>query len=67
LASDDEALESNGRFWLDRRPRSIHKLPTTKRTDTADRRAQLWDWVVDTAGADPSSTVMAASSGGARS
>ena len=67
LAADDGPLESNGRFWLDRRPRSIHKLPTTKRTDTAERRAQLWDWVVDAAGADPSGTVMPASSGGARS
>ena len=67
LAADDVALESNGRFWLDRRPRSIHKLPTTKRTDTTERRAQLWDWVADTAGADPSTTVMAATSSGARS
>jgi hypothetical protein len=67
LAADDVALESNGRFWLDRRPRSIHKLPTTKRTDTAERRAQLWDWVADTAGGHPSTTVMAATSSGARS
>jgi len=38
-------LDSNGRFWLDRRPRSIHKLPSTRRTDTPERRVQLWDWV----------------------
>lgn len=54
LAADDEPLDSNGLFWLDRRPRSIHKLPTTKRTDTADRRQQLWEWVEATAGVQPS-------------
>jgi NAD(P)-dependent dehydrogenase (short-subunit alcohol dehydrogenase family) len=50
LAADDEPLESNGLFWLDRRPRSIHKLPTTKRTDTPERRERLWEWVAATAG-----------------
>lgn len=54
LAADDAALESNGEFWLDRSGRSIHKLPTTKKTDTGERREQLWDWVVDTCGAEPS-------------
>jgi dehydrogenase/reductase SDR family member 12 len=52
LAADDTALVSNGRFWLDRALRPIHKLPTTKRTDTAERREQLWNWVADTAGLD---------------
>lgn len=50
LAADDAPLDSNGLFWLDRRPRSIHKLPTTTRTDTADRRQRLWKWVEATAG-----------------
>ena len=45
LAGDDEALRTNGRFWLDRRQRPIHKLPTTRRTDTPARRAELWEWV----------------------
>jgi dehydrogenase/reductase SDR family protein 12 len=54
LAADDAPLDSNGLFWLDRRPRSIHKLPTTKRTDTADRRRRLWEWVEATAGVQPS-------------
>lgn len=49
LAADETALESNGRFWLDRRPRPIHKLPTTKWTDTPERRARLWNWVADSA------------------
>jgi NAD(P)-dependent dehydrogenase (short-subunit alcohol dehydrogenase family) len=53
LAADPEPLDSNGRFWLDRRPRSIHKLPTTKRSDTRDRRARLWEWVVETCGCEP--------------
>jgi dehydrogenase/reductase SDR family member 12 len=42
---DDEPLRTSGDFWLDRRRRSIHKLPTTRRTDTPDRRTELWEWV----------------------
>lgn len=53
LAADDAAVDQNGLFWLDRRPRSVHKLPSTRASDTADRRAELWDWVVATAGIDP--------------
>lgn len=49
LAVDDGALETNGRFWLDRRPRSIHKLPTTSRSDTAERRIRLWNRIAETA------------------
>lgn len=43
LAATDRATESSGEFWLDRRPRSIHRLPTTRRSDTPARRARLWD------------------------
>ena len=51
LAADDGApVDSNGEFWLDRATRSIHKLPTTKRTDTPERRQELWDWVVEASG-----------------
>ncbi len=50
LAADDEPLGHNGSFWLDRRRQSIHQLPTTRRTDTAERREQLWDWVTERAG-----------------
>ena len=54
LAADDgEPLATTGRFWLDRRPRSLHKLPTTRRTDTPDRRAALWAWCVERSGIDP--------------
>lgn len=50
LVADDTATESSGDFWLDRRRRSIHKLPTTRRTDTPERRAQLWEHVEQLAG-----------------
>lgn len=51
LAADDtEPLASTGGFWLDRRRRPIHRLPTTRRTDTPERRQALWDWVQEAAG-----------------
>ncbi len=53
LAADDETpIESTGRFWLDRRPRSIHKLPSTRASDTPTRRTELWKWVASAAGVD---------------
>ena len=51
LAADDAATERSGGFWLDRRPRSIHKVPTTRRSDTPERRAALWDQVATASGA----------------
>jgi dehydrogenase/reductase SDR family protein 12 len=53
LATSPRALESNGRFWHDRRQRSTVRLPwTTARPGAADR---LWRWCADHAGvsADP--------------
>lgn len=56
LAADDgEPLSSSGHFWLDRRRRSIHKLPSTRRGDTPEKRRRLWQWVCDKAGLDPDS------------
>jgi dehydrogenase/reductase SDR family member 12 len=53
LAADDgEPLASTGRFWLDRRAREIHRLPTTRRTDTPERRAELWRWCCTRTGVD---------------
>jgi NAD(P)-dependent dehydrogenase (short-subunit alcohol dehydrogenase family) len=53
LAADDgEPLSSTGRFWLDRHPRDIHRLPTTRRSDTPDRRAELWRWCIERSGCD---------------
>lgn len=54
LASDDgEPLSSTGGFWLDRRIRSTHRLRGTRRSDTAARRDQLWNWVSERAGCNP--------------
>jgi hypothetical protein len=50
LIADDEATRTSGGFWLDRRRRPIHKLPTTRRTDTPQRRADLWAHVEALAG-----------------
>lgn len=51
LAADDgEPLSSSGRFWLDRRVRRIHRLRSTARSDTPQRREELWDWVVAASG-----------------
>ena len=49
LAADDAPLESNGCFWLDRRPRPIHKLPNTARSDNPERRTRLWNRVTEIA------------------
>ena len=50
LAADDAApLNSNGGFWLDRRRRGLHILPSTRKSDTPERRVRLWDHVVDLA------------------
>jgi dehydrogenase/reductase SDR family protein 12 len=54
LAADETSLESNGLFWLDRRPRSTHKLRSTRTSDTAERRGRLWTWVSETARYEPS-------------
>lgn len=53
LAGDDgEPISSTGRFWLDRRPRPLHRLPRTTRSDTPERREALWSWVAEQAGVD---------------
>lgn len=54
LTADDAApLASTGGFWLDRRRRPIHRLPTTRRSDTPERREELWRWCCEKAGIDP--------------
>ena len=53
LAADSgEAVSTTGDFWLDRRQRSIHKIGKTRKTDTPERRRDLWNWVVEQSGAD---------------
>jgi dehydrogenase/reductase SDR family member 12 len=45
LVVDDGAPVTNaGKFWLDRRPRSLHRLPSTRRSDTPAERRRLWEW-----------------------
>jgi len=51
LAVDDGVpLDTTGMFWLDRRPRTIHRLPSTRRSDTAEERRRLWDWCIERTG-----------------
>jgi NAD(P)-dependent dehydrogenase (short-subunit alcohol dehydrogenase family) len=40
LAAAEEPTRSTGRFWLDRRPRAVDRLPSTR--STAAERAALW-------------------------
>jgi len=53
LGAAPEPAQASGGFWLDRQRRSIHKLPTTRRTDTVARRQALWKWVAEAAGVTP--------------
>jgi len=51
LAADDGIpLDTSGKFWLDRRERTIHRTASTRRSDTADERRRLWDWCVERSG-----------------
>jgi dehydrogenase/reductase SDR family protein 12 len=51
LAVDDgPALTESGLFWHDRRPRALHRLPSTRRSDTPLERERLWRWAVDKSG-----------------
>ena len=48
LSADADALESSGEFWMDRRPRSKHRL---KRTEAGDGHADLlWDFLSEATG-----------------
>ena len=51
-ADDAEPLATSGAFWLDRRVRAIHRLPSTARSDTPGRRRDLWDRVVAKSGCE---------------
>jgi len=53
LAADDgRPLAATGRFWLDRRARSLHKRKVTRVADTPAERTRLWEWVVTASGTD---------------
>jgi dehydrogenase/reductase SDR family member 12 len=50
LAADDGApISTTGQFWLDRRPRPIHRLRRTRESDTPAERSLLWSWCADRA------------------
>jgi dehydrogenase/reductase SDR family member 12 len=44
LAADEQATATNGGFWCDRAERPIHRLPSTRKSDTSEARAELWAW-----------------------
>jgi len=51
LAVDEGApLQETGRFWLDRRPRPLHRLASTRRSDTPEERQRLWTWAMEKSG-----------------
>jgi len=51
LAVDDGApMQQTGCFWLDRRPRPLHRLSSTQRSDTPQERQRLWDWAMQRSG-----------------
>ncbi len=43
----DPSLPRSGSFICDRQVRPIHRLGSTRTSDTAARRGALWDWCVD--------------------
>lgn len=51
LGSSPEAVVSNGRFWLDRAPRSTSRLPGT--APDAETAADMWDQVCRQTGVRP--------------
>lgn len=51
LAVDEGApSEQSGHFWHDRRPRPLHRLASTRRSDTPAERERLWSWAVRKSG-----------------
>jgi dehydrogenase/reductase SDR family protein 12 len=51
LVGADEALTTNGAFWLDRRRRATNFVPWTRTTNGDGER--LWDWCVERSGVAP--------------
>jgi NAD(P)-dependent dehydrogenase (short-subunit alcohol dehydrogenase family) len=50
LASAPGAGIPSGSLWLDRRPRSPHRLSRTRRSDTVAERARLWAFCCERSG-----------------
>lgn len=47
FTSRDASAPKSGAFVCDRQVRPIHRLGSTRKSDTAANRAALWDWCVD--------------------
>lgn len=53
LAVDDAGAHATPEaFWLDRRPRPLHRLASTRRSDTPEERERLLRWAVEKSGRD---------------
>ena len=50
LSRASEATHTSGQFWLDRHPRSEHKLPWTHPDDAARDQTELWEWCTNHTG-----------------
>ena len=50
LAADPDVALPSGSFIGDRQRRPLHRLPKTRRSDTAANRAALWSWCVEKTG-----------------
>lgn len=50
LAADPTVSLPSGSFVGDRERRPIHRLPTTRRSDTSANRAALWSWCAEKTG-----------------
>jgi NAD(P)-dependent dehydrogenase (short-subunit alcohol dehydrogenase family) len=51
LAVDEGApRKETGLLWLDRRSRPLHRLASTRRSDTPEERDRLWRWAVEKSG-----------------
>jgi len=44
LCAEDTLASPSGSFWCDRMSRPIHRLPSTRRSDTPAAREALWKW-----------------------
>ena len=51
LASAPEVAECSGLFYLDRKPRAVHRLPQTRRLDEAREAVKLWRFCLERTGA----------------
>ena len=49
-ASGEVETVKTGQFWLDRRPRPLHRLASTRRSDTPEERQRLWAWAEQKSG-----------------